>query len=489
MPKRGGLWAGVGALLTAAAIADILTGLMYGPLVTTIMADTSFTPAEIGWFFNAATIGGAVSVALTSRMGDIYGSRKVLIAVSILALLGSAVAGLMSDFWPLIVGRFLTGFSAGIPLGWGLVRPRADATQTQRISVWLTTVAAIFTPVAILLAGVSAAAGLSWRSVTWFIFGLFAMQLLFALASRHAPLQPRTTTVTTNTLDWAGAIGLGLWVTALLLGISAGPENGWTSPLVLAYLAAGAALFVAWIFQQRRAASPVMSFENMDLRQTIGGYLCIVILSFLGLSFFLGLPNMMQNPSWGLGLDPLASTWPLLMVFPGTLVSGQLVKSLLPRIGPKVFLPLASISSLIVTLGVAFAHDSYWLFFLWSFFYGVLVIAIYASGYMLVAASTRQDNPSTVFGVQGVIQYLSIAIATAIVFNVIAPGPDGFTPESSWTGLFVGLSILLVVMAGVWWFLAPRKLTDRHAIGASDSLSGALEIPPAGAVPSAVGKG
>src|SRR6478736_5847304 len=102
-PKRGGLWAGVGALLTAAAIADILTGLMYGPLITTIMADTAFTAAEVGWFLNASTIGAAVSVALTSRMGDIYGSRKVLIAVSILALLGSAVAGLMSDFWPLII--------------------------------------------------------------------------------------------------------------------------------------------------------------------------------------------------------------------------------------------------------------------------------------------------------------------------------------------------------------------------------------------------
>jgi MFS family permease len=466
MPRRGGLWAGVGALLTAGLIYDIAAGGMYGPMVTTIMRDTGFTAAEVGWFFNAATVGGAVSVALTSRMGDIYGSRQVLIGVSIVALLGSAIAGMMSDFWPLIIGRFLVGVSAGIPLGWGLVRPRADATQTQRISVWLTTVTAIFAPLSIVLAGVFALAGYSWRSVTWFIFGLFAMQLVFAVASRNAPIQLSSVAAgaAPSKLDWTGSIGLGLWVTAILLGISEGPASGWTSPTVLGYFAAGAVLFIAWIVQQRRSPSPTMSFENMDLRQTVSGYLAIVVICFLGTSFYVGLPNMMQTPSWGLALDPLSSTWPLLMVLPGTLVAGQLVKFFLPRVGPKVFLPLASVASLSVLLGLAFAHDSYWLFFLWSFLYGVTVMSVYATGYMLVAASTRQDNPSTVFGVQAVIQFLAASIATAIIFNVIAPGPDGFTPESSWTGLFIGLSVLAVLMGCVWALLAPRELTDRHAI-------------------------
>jgi MFS family permease len=289
-------------------------------------------------------------------------------------------------------------------------------------------------------------------------------------------------------LDWVGAIGLGLWVTAVLLGVNAGAENGWTSPIVFGYLAAGAALFVAWIFQQRRAASPIMSFENMDLRQTVSGYVAMMVIAFLGLSFFVALPNMMQNRSWGLGLDALTSAYPLLMVFPGTLVSGQLVKFLMPRIGPKAFLPLAAMSSVVVTLGIAFAHDSYWLFFLWSFLYGALVMAIYVSGYMLVASSTRQDNPSSVFGVLAVIQYLSVAVATAIVFIAITPGPDGFTPESSWTGLWVGLSILLVVVAGVMRLLAPHELRDRHAVSGADALEAGVVPPPEGSVPSSAVK-
>ncbi|MET4901174.1 MFS transporter [Paenarthrobacter sp. CC6] len=470
----------MGALLTAGLIADVASGTMYGPLITTIMGDTGFSAAEIGWFFNATTIGGAVSVALTSRMGDIYGSRKVLIIVSILALLGSTVAALMSDFWPLVIGRFLIGLSAGIPLGWGLVRPGADATRTQRISVWLATVMSVFSPLAAVLAGVLGLAGISWRYITWFIFGLFAIQLLFALASRTAPIQPRTTavTATTNKLDWTGAIGLGLWVTAVLLGISAGPTDGWTSPAVLGFFAAAAVLFVAWVFQQRRATSPVMSFENMDVRQTVSGYLTIVLICFAGIPLYVGLPNMMQNPQWGLALDPLASTLPLLMVFPGTLVAGQLVKRLLPLMGPKAFLPLAAASTLTVFLGLAFAHNSYWLFFLWAFLYGVTVMSVFAAGHVLVAASTRQDNPSTVFGVHGVIQYLSAAISTAIIFNVIAPGPDGFTPESSWIGLFVGLSIFVLALAGVWWLLAPRNLTDRHAVSVPTDVQTDLPVPP-----------
>jgi MFS family permease len=149
--------------------------------------------------------------------------------------------------------------------------------------------------------------------------------------------------------------------------------------------------------------------------------------------------------------------------------------------GPKTFLPVAAVSTVSVFLGLAFAHDSYWLFFLWAFLYGVTVMSVFAAGYVLVASSTRQDNPATVFGVQGVIQFLSAAISTAIIFNVIAPGPDGFTPESSWIQLFVGLSIFVLVLAGVWRLLAPRDLTDRHAVRILNDVPSDLPVPPVNA--------
>ena len=46
-------------------------------------------------------------------------------------------------FWPLVIGRFLGGTAAAIPLSWGLLRPRATANQIRLSALALSLVMAM----------------------------------------------------------------------------------------------------------------------------------------------------------------------------------------------------------------------------------------------------------------------------------------------------------------------------------------------------------
>jgi MFS family permease len=438
---------------------------MLSPLIGAMSTESGLSGPEIGWVLTALMIGSAVSVGLTARLGDTHGHRKVLLTLIILALAGCALAATGDGFWPLAVGRFLMGVAVAIPLTWGLLRPRATASQVQRVSIALATLMAVFTPVALVLGGFMVELGLPWQSVFWASFVMYAMLLVLALVSHETP----TASLARVPLDWFGVLGLGAWVTALLIGISEGPSKGWTSPLVLGSFIVSAVVLAVWIVQQRRTQAPVMSFQNMDVRQTLIGYSGIVLVSVLGQAIYLVLPALLQTPTssgFGLGLSTLESTYAMIAVIPGAALSYFWTGWGLKRLGPKILMIISGGGGIVVFLGLAFAHDVVWMAWLWTFLYGATVMSCWNIGYALVAAAGRQDNMAATFGVQNILQYVAAAIPVAIVMNVLTPGADGFIPEGTFVGIYVSFALLVAVFLGVWVAFAPARIGDRHAIDA-----------------------
>ena len=296
----------IALLLLSGITLDIQYGIL-APLIGVIATESGLTGSEIGWVLNALMMGSVISVSLTARMGDIFGHRKVLIALIVLALVGCALGATANGFWPLVAGRFLMGLAVTIPLSWGLLRPRATARQIRLVSLVLSTVMAVLVPLALIAGGLIVGLGLPWETVFWVTFALYGVMLILALKSPETPAAARAVVQ----LDWFGALGLGVWVTALLVGIAEGPGQGWTSPLVLGAFVVSAVTLAAWIIQQRRAQEPLVSFRNMDIRQTLIGYSGILLISLVGQGIFIVLPAWLQTPAssgYGHGLSALDSS-------------------------------------------------------------------------------------------------------------------------------------------------------------------------------------
>ena len=103
-------------------------------------------------------------------------------------------------------------------------------------------------------------------------------------------------------LDAAGAATISLALAGLTYGLIAGPADGWKSPLVLASLIAGAALFAAFCVVETRSDHPMLPLAVFRARQfSAANAVTFVVYGALGGALFL-VPVVLQEVS---GYSPL----------------------------------------------------------------------------------------------------------------------------------------------------------------------------------------
>src|SRR3546814_57960 len=79
-------------------------------------------PAMVGWLITGYLIVGAAIAAVVGRLGDLFGRRRILIAVLLIGAAGSLISALSGNFAILLTGRLMQGVTGAIlPLCIGLV--------------------------------------------------------------------------------------------------------------------------------------------------------------------------------------------------------------------------------------------------------------------------------------------------------------------------------------------------------------------------------
>ena len=102
--------------------------MMYGALATLMREFRD--PVGTGWLITAFLLVGAVSAALCSRLGDLYGRKRLVLLMLACATAGSLIAAFATSLPWLIAGRAVQGFSAALlPLCIGLVREHLPAPR------------------------------------------------------------------------------------------------------------------------------------------------------------------------------------------------------------------------------------------------------------------------------------------------------------------------------------------------------------------------
>src|SRR5437588_11265279 len=77
-------------------------GMMYG-ILATLMREFG-DPAGVGWLITAFLLVGAAAAALCSRLGDLYGRRRMVSIVLAVGMIGSVVSALSGGLAGMIFG-------------------------------------------------------------------------------------------------------------------------------------------------------------------------------------------------------------------------------------------------------------------------------------------------------------------------------------------------------------------------------------------------
>lgn len=326
-----------GATLGAILFVELFSGIIqtfFQPLYPLIAKQYSVNSGALSATLIGFSLAGAVTTPLFSRLGDIYGHRKVLRIEVALVAVGSILTALTPSFIFLVVGRILQGmFTAFLPLMVGLMRANETKSQTEKGIAYLSSVLLFGTVIGSLVTGLIVRAGFGptwalWVPAVGTVIGFFILSL--------APRDPPQVDTANTSVDWPGAVLLAIALGTILFGLDQGSDIGWFTPTIIAMLAIGVLALVSWVVVELRTRHPLADIRFLFRPAVAPIYLIGGSLYFgsvggqVALSTYIGTPS---HYGYGLGLGAFGISLLVLIVTLAGAISSLFGKILSESIG------------------------------------------------------------------------------------------------------------------------------------------------------------
>jgi EmrB/QacA subfamily drug resistance transporter len=246
-------------------LGGVQLGIFLGAVDQTIVATALPAIADelngiehISWTVSAYLLTATASTPIYGKLSDLYGRRALFTAAIVVFLVGSILCAMAGSMGMLIAARALQGLGGGglISLAQTIVADIIPARERGRYQAYMM-ISWISATVGGPMLGGFFVDALSWRWVFWINLPIGALALVIAQVTlrrlagrRQGGRRP---------IDLLGAALLMSAIVALLLVTSwGGIELAWTSPAILALVAAGIALLVLFSLQELRAPEPIL---------------------------------------------------------------------------------------------------------------------------------------------------------------------------------------------------------------------------------------
>lgn len=324
--RRGAV---VAALMLAMALAA-LDATIVSTAVPQIVGDLGGF-SVFSWLFSGYLLAVTVTLPVYGKLSDTFGRKPVLIAGSVVFLLGSLLCAVAWNMGALIAFRIVQGLGGGALQGTvqTLAADLYPLEERPKIQAKLSTVWAVAAVAGPGIGGVLAAYA-DWRWIFLVNLPIGAVALWLIVRHLHEPRRAETTS-TRARVDWVGALAVfacgGVLLTALVQG---GVAWAWLSWPSLGLFGTGLALVAAVVLIERRAAEPIIPGWVWRRRTIAAVNLALGALGLLMVAPTVFLPTYAQSV---LGLTPVAAGFVLSVWTLSWPVSAALSQHVYRRIG------------------------------------------------------------------------------------------------------------------------------------------------------------
>lgn len=327
----------------------LLDGTVVNVALPTIQRALGGGLAAQQWVLNGYLLTLGSLLLIGGSLGDIYGERRVFGAGVAGFGLFSAACAAAPSIGALVAARALQGVAGALLVPSSLaviVNTFPEQERGAAIGTWTAwgAIAGVLGP----LAGGEMLALTSWRAI--FLINVpLALACLALILTAVPALQPRKAAA--RRVDAVGgalcALGLGGPVFALIEQ----PRLGWSSPGVIAPLAAGVALLCVFLAWERRTPQPMLALSLFRRRNfAVGNVETLAMYAGLSVLFFFLVLFLQQIA----GYTPLKSGLATLPVTVVLFFLSRRFGALAGRLGPRLFMgagPLIGAAGLLLFQG------------------------------------------------------------------------------------------------------------------------------------------
>ncbi|WP_248925073.1 DHA2 family efflux MFS transporter permease subunit [Paenibacillus hamazuiensis] len=286
----GSMWLALIAIVLGTFVSVLNSSLMNVAL-TKFVAVFGSDVSTIQWVITAYMLASAVVIPMSGYLGERFGNKNVFIWSVAGFTVGSVLCGLAWNASSLILFRIIQGVAGGfiMPIGMATIYTIFPREKTgMALGLW--GVAAMVAPALGPTFGGYLIQYYSWR-LLFFInipIGIFAVVMSQLLLKPSIPKKGLK-------FDLAGAVLAILFFGSLLLALSKGQSEGWTSLFIvsLLFVAVSSLLLLLWV--ELGAEQPVLDlkiFKNMKFTFSVISS-CLVMIGMMGGTFLT--PLYLQN--------------------------------------------------------------------------------------------------------------------------------------------------------------------------------------------------
>ncbi|MGC5346479.1 DHA2 family efflux MFS transporter permease subunit [Streptomyces sp. DT171] len=255
-----------GAPATAGLALFVASGATFLAVLDTTVVNIAFSDlrvdfpdaslSQLTWVVTAYTVVFAALLAVSGRVADVIGRKRLFLWSTVLFTLASVLSGLAAGVPMLVGARALQGVGAAgmIPSALGLVLQHTPAARRQvAVGVW-GAVGSMAAAVGPSLGGLLVDVW-GWRSV--FLINLPIGLGIVVIATRLAGDAPSGRRLP----DPLGTLVLALGIGGVVFGVTQGTDWGWGGARVLALIIGGAVLVVLALLRSRGHAAPAVEWD------------------------------------------------------------------------------------------------------------------------------------------------------------------------------------------------------------------------------------
>jgi EmrB/QacA subfamily drug resistance transporter len=379
--------------------------------------------AQAQWIMNAYLLMLGALVLAGGAAADRYGHLRVFILGVGLFSAASLCCGLAPNLALLIAARAVQGVGAAllVPASLAILGASFDkAGRSQAVGIWAG--AGGLTSALGLLLGGWLTDTVSWRAVFFINLPVAALAVTFLLLGARESRAARS-----GPLDWLGAVTVTVGLALVTWSLTDGPVRGFGDPAVTGGLVAGVAILGAFLWIERRAASPMLPLALFKSATFSGANaLTLLLYGAFGGALFL-LPFQLIRVQ---GYDATRAGAALLPLSVGLTLLSPVAGKLTARLGARLMLTVGPIlvGAGFAILALTAGQASYWA----GVFPGLSVLAL-GMGIAVVPltdavlGAVSQDYEGAASGVNNAVARVAGLLAIALVGFVLvgAGGEDG----------------------------------------------------------------
>ncbi len=241
-------------------------------------ADTGFGPTTSHWIVDSYLVAITAFVIVGGRLGDRFGRKRGFVLGAVVFTVGCALSAVSTGPTVMLIGRVLQGIGAGLmqPTGLAIVSDSYGPEKSGKALGTVIGISSAFLAVGPLVGGFLVD-GPGWRSI-------FIITPLIAVLSAGLALfvVRKGTGDKGRSLDLPGSVLLAGSLTAILVALTEGPDDGWLQPRVIAFLVIGVVLGLLLVWRELRVTAPLIDIPLLRTRAmwtpVVSGLMCQFII-------------------------------------------------------------------------------------------------------------------------------------------------------------------------------------------------------------------